>query len=405
MPLKLFASDRRLVLWAMLILLPVIIALALLSSAERDSGVPSTYSAGSSGAKASFLMLEDLGYRAQRWEQSPSQLPAEAKHTVLVLAGPVIPPSDEEQAALRLYLARGGTILATGFTADLYLPDTRTVRELLPEPVPKAYRPQLVSALARAGEIRMSPEAYWKTCSTACMVHYSDDSRPIVVSYKVGEGEVIWWAASMPLSNGGVLNAGNLTLLLNSLGAPAETHVFWDEYFHGARRPVRAYIQEKPVVFGLAQLTLLVLALLLTYSRRNGPVYPAGEPSRLSPLEFVETVGALYRRAHAVRAALEVPYTRFRNQAIRQLALKNEISARDLARAIGNRFGRKDSQLEDLLERVEIALYDPELSEAEALKLVQELNAHAQRLQLIAFERQEIFPHAGNVAGAHSRKN
>lgn len=405
MPMKLARSDRRLLIWAVIVFFPITVALALLSSTQRDSGIPSTYSAGSSGAKAAFLLLAELGYKSERWERAPGELPVEARNTVLVLAEPLIPPEPEEKAALRLYLARGGKILATGFTAELFLPNSRTVLEFAPEPVPKSYRPQLISPLGRAGEIRMSPHAYWKDCSTPCLIHYSDGERPIVISYRVGDGEVVWWASSMPLSNAGIVNAGNLTLLLNSLGAPAETQVLWDEYFHGSRRTLRSYFREKPVFFGLAQLGLLALAMVLTYSRRNGPIYPAGEPSRLSPLEFVETVGALYRRAGAVRAALEVPYLRFRNQAVRQLGLKAEISAIDLARAIRTRLGYKDASLEDLLQRVEAALYDPDLHEAQALELVQELNAHVQRLQLISFERQEISLHAGNIASSDSRKN
>ena len=80
-------SDRRLLTWAAVILVPLIIALAFLSPQEEESSVPSTYSAQSRGAKAAYLLLEDLGYDVQRWEQSPTELPAEARNTVLVLAG------------------------------------------------------------------------------------------------------------------------------------------------------------------------------------------------------------------------------------------------------------------------------------------------------------------------------
>ena len=57
--------------------------------------------------------------------------------------------------------------------------------------------------------------------------------RPIVVSYKVGLGEVIWWGANTPLTNAAIAKSGNMALLLNSLGKPGEVRVFWDEYFHG----------------------------------------------------------------------------------------------------------------------------------------------------------------------------
>jgi hypothetical protein len=405
MPLNISRSDRRLLFWAAGIFLPMIVALSLLSNREEDSGVPSTYSAHSSGAKAAYLLLQDLGYRAERWEQSPADLPAEAKGTVLVLAGPTTTPTREEQDALKLYLARGGRILATGVTANLYLPDGQTTPNPLPPPVPQLFEPQIVSPLTRSGRIRLSPAAHWKEGTTAYLAHYSDEGRPIVVSYFSGAGEVIWWAANRPLSNAGISSDGNLALLLNSLGPPAETRVFWDEYFHSSRRTVGSYIFERPVLFGLAQLALFALALLVTYSRRNGPIYPSDEPSRLSPLEFVETLGGLYRRAHVVRAALEVPYIRFRTLAIRHLGLKPDVSATELARALRKRLGYKDEKLEDLLQRIEAALYDPDLNEPRALEMVQELNSHSRHLGLIAVTRQETSSHASSLAGADSRKN
>src|SRR5262249_45190684 len=99
------------------------------------------------------------------------------------------------------------------------------------------------------------------------------------------------------------------------------------------------------------------------------------------------------------------PYTRFRNLAIRQLALKPDVSATELARAVRKRLGYKDEKVEDLLQRIEAALYDPDLSESRALEMVQELNSHSRQLGLIAVNRQEPSPHASSLAGADSRKN
>jgi hypothetical protein len=411
LPLNLAKADRRLLMWAALIFVPLILALALLSSGEQDSGDPSSYSAQPSGTKAAYLLLQDLGYKIERWERSPVDIipGTDTRRTVLVLANPSRPPSHEERDALQLYLSRGGRILATGSAADLYLPNAGSQGEVMTDPLTHEYQPQLVTSLTRGGAISMSPTAYWKHCSTNCLVHYADtrsgNARPIVVSYEVGKGQVIWWAASTPLNNGGIAKSGNMELLLNSIGPVDDNLVLWDEYFHGSQRTAGSYLAEMPVLFGLAQGAFAVLALLLTYSRRNGPIYPADSPSRLSPLEFVETLGGLYRRAHVTRAALEVPYQRFRMLAARQLGLRTDIPAADLARAIRNRLGYKDDRLQDLLVRIESALYDPELPEALALELVQQLHFHARRLQLISFEQQEIVSHANRVPGAHARTN
>jgi hypothetical protein len=384
-PINLDKSDRRILLWAAAILLPILAALALSSANQEDSGVPSSYSAQSSGAKAAFLLLQQEGYNVEPWERSPSELPIDGGRTVLVLANPSDFPTPGEKRSLEQYLEGGGKVVITGSSASLFLPRAETTHEFSPDPTWKEYRPRILSALTRGGPVKMVPAGYWEHPSTAVLVHYAaEDGRPVMVSYRVGKGQVIWWASSTPLSNAGISTSGNLALLLNSLGG-AGTHVYWDEYFHGIRRTLLSYAFEWPAFLGLVQGGLVVVALLVTYSRRNGPIYPRDESSRLSPLEFVETLGGLYRRAHHTRTALEVPYTRFRALATRRLGLKADLPSPDLARAIHNRFNVPNDVLQDLFRDIETAMYDPELTEAETLRLVQQLSRHARSLQLEPF--------------------
>src|SRR5262249_30447342 len=120
--------------------------------------------------------------------------------------------------------------------------------------------------------------------------------------------------------------------------------------------------------------------------------------------EFVYTLGKLYRRAKATHSALEVPYARFRMLATRQLGIAPEVPAADLARAVKNRMRYKDDDLADLLQQVEAALRNPELSEAWALELAQRLSRYTQNLKLIP-SQQETISHADSVAGAFARTN
>src|SRR5262249_33533057 len=188
--------------------------------------------------------------------------------------------------------------------------------------------------------------------------------------------------------------SGNLALLLNSLGQPGEVHVFWDEYFHGYRSSFSGYMKTPPIFYGLLQCALIFFALIFTFSRRNGPIHALPEPSRLSPLEFVHTLGKLYRRANAVHSALAIPYARFRALAARQLGINQDVPAAELARSVQNRLRYKDDQFAELLEQIENALHSPSLSEVFALDLVQKLNWHMQNLRMIPMERQETNLHA-----------
>jgi hypothetical protein len=403
--MKIERSDRRLLIWAGVFMLFVILALTFLSQDEEESGIPSTYSAQRHGAKAAFLLLQQSGYKVRRWEQSPSDLPADPAHTVLVLASPFRAPTHDEKNALQTYLDRGGKIVATGRSASIYLPQAETENELVPSPIAKEYQPQLLTPLTRGGAIQMSPVAYWKGPATSSLAHYADGDRPIVVSYKAGLGEVIWWGASTPLTNAAIAKQGNMALLLNSLGNADETQVYWDEYFHGEQSSLSGYLGTPPIFHGLLQCALVFLALIFTFSRRNGPIHPLPQPSRLSPLEFVSTLGKLYRRANAMHSALAIPYARFRAQAARQLGIRQDVPAADLARALKNRMRYKDDSLAELLRQIENALHNPELQEAQALELVQQLNRHAQKLKLNPMERQETDLHANRVPGAYARTN
>jgi Domain of unknown function (DUF4350) len=403
--MKIEKSDRRLLIWAGVFMLLVIVALAFVTEDEEESSVPSTYSAQSKGAKAAFLLLQDAGYNVERWEQSPTDLPEDPAHTVLVLASPFRTASPDERNAIQTYLSRGGKVLATGFGVSFSLPQADVDYERLPAPAWKEYQPQLLTTLTRGGAIQMSPAAYWSGPAIGSLAHYADEGRPIVVSYKVGRGEVIWWGASTPLTNAAIGKSGNLALLLNSLGAPSEVHIFWDEYFHGYRSSMSGYLKTPPILYGLLQCALVFLALIFTFSRRNGPIHPLPEPSRLSPLEFVHTLGKLYRRANAVHSALAIPYARFRALAARQLGISQDVPAAELARSVQNRLRYKDDEFAELLQQIENALHGPSLSEVYALDLVQKLNRHMQNLRMIPTERQETNLHADRLTGAHARTN
>ena len=405
MPLNLAKSDRRLLLWAGLVLFPIIFALAFLSKNEEKSSVPSTYSADPAGAKAAYLLLQELGYDAGRWVDAPANLPESAEGTVLVMALPTAVPMSEDRDALQSYVARGGRILITGATAELFVSQMETEIEPLPDPVGRQYKPHLLTSITRGGDIEMSPTAYWKNPSTAFLVHYEDEGRPIVVTCKVGKGEVIWWAGSGPLSNAGIRRLGNLNLLLNSIGEAGSVRVLWDEYFHGSRQSLSIYIFQTPLLWGVLQCLVVFLAVMITYSRRNGPIHPANEPSRLSPLEFVQTLGNLYRRAGSAGESLEVPYARFRSVATRRLGLPADVPTAALAQAIRDRFGYKDPNLDSLLSRIEASCGRFDLDEKEALAMMQQLNRLTRNLKLVSQDQQENISHADRVPGAHARAN
>ncbi|MFQ5663174.1 MAG: DUF4350 domain-containing protein [Terriglobia bacterium] len=393
MPVPLEAGDRRILIVAGALLLILLIGALLLSPpGQKARGFPSSYSAASDGAKAAFLVLKELGYRVERWESPAPDLPSESAGTVLVLAEPFLPPARTERHAVRAFLRRGGRVLATAGTGAIFLPQGNARRPTPPEPgfKWKRYRAALPSPLTRgAPEITLAWPARWKTKDSSHLGVYGSGEHTVVVTYRVGQGRVIWWGASSPLTNAGLTKPGNLALLLNSLGPPAETRILWDEYYHGQRGSLWSYFSGTPVTWALTQIALVFLAVCLTFARRSGPVRRPLPESRLSPLEFVETLGDLYRRGHASSAAVEIGYHRFRFLATKGMGLPVAASTGQIAESLQQRLGWNDPGLLKTLQRCESARLHPDLTDADATHLVQALHDYARALQLTPQKREE----------------
>ena len=385
MSASLDAGDRRLLIGAGLfvVVLIVISGLATAPQGEQAVGFPSSYSAGWDGAKAAFLMLKEVGYPAERWQQPPQDIPYTAAQTVLVFAEPRVVGSPEERQAIRGFLHSGGRILTTGPVARYLVPDVAAEWSGEFEEVPRSFRPLVSSPLTHGvREIAMAATSNWTGNNAAQLVVFGEDKQAAVVTYRYGKGQVIWWAAPTPLTNGGIREKDNVALLLNCLGLPGEKHVLWDEYYHGARGSLLSYLGRTPLPWAAVQFGLLFLAALLTFSRRAGPVRaPVGE-SRLSPLEFVDTLGDLYSSAHAGASAVGIALERLRCLLTRQLGLPSHLTVSELCRSAGWRLGWNEPALLDTLGRAERAMRNVKLSDAEALELVQQLHDYTARFEV-----------------------
>jgi hypothetical protein len=128
---------------------------------------------------------------------------------------------------------------------------------------------------------------------------------------------------------------------------------------------------------------LLGLALLIvfSFSRRSGPVRDLPPPARATPIEFLEALGSLYRKAGASSTAISVAWERFRRHTLRLCGQKpGKISAAELAVVIRRRFPKADESLEADLAACEDAAWSEMANPRQALKLIQTLHGHYEQL-------------------------
>jgi len=382
-PAFLDPGDRRILIGAAIIMVVLLALTYAFAPVQRQQslGYPSSYSADWGGAKAAFLLLQKSGYRLERWEKSPEELPVDSRNSVLILAEPFQGASSDERMAIRRFVTAGGRVLALGGSGGNIMPDGSAT--LIPDwnIQPKPFSALLPSALTRnAPEITMVAPDLWTSHEPSQLAVYGAPDKPVVVSYPVGRGEVIWWASPSPLTNGSIRDKGNLALFLNSVGSPLSTRVFWDEYFHGARGSLFSYLAETPLPWAGLQIAIAFAAIMFTFSRRSSPIYVPAVESRLSPIEFVETLGDLYKSAGAAPAAVGVSYRRLQSALSRRLGMLSKAKLPELCHAAASRFGWPESALLDTLSRSERAMRAITLDPKEALELVRQLHEYSVRL-------------------------
>jgi hypothetical protein len=387
-PVALNRADRRLLMWAAGLLVLVIGLALVIASGSGDRGeVTTTYSAGSAGAKAAYLLLEKSGYDVDRWEDPPSAL-TDASSTTFILAEPLELPTDDDISAVRRFVEAGGDVIATGPTSA-WLVGGNAMAEPLGGYTWTTLRSIALSPITRAApEITLLDRAHWVLGDRAELALYGEPNAPSVVMIAIGRGQVLWWASATPLTNAGITQSNNLQFFLASVGAPSGRRVLWDEYFHGRRPTLAASMWHSPVKWIVLQLALVALVVVWSRSRRSGPVIAPPVESRLAPLEFVRTVGSLYRNAGAASVAVDAATRRVRAGLARQFGISVRTTASDLAEVIGRRSGRDASALGETLRECEAVRQGERVSDAQALALVRALGDETSALQMFRSTRE-----------------
>ena len=394
MPAGIAPSDRKILLIGGGLLLLMLTASVVLAppAEEFNSPIPSTYSAQSGGAEAAYLLLSQLHYSVRRWESPPTELGVDPKEVLLILAEPFQLPSEKEKKALANFVHDGGHVLFTGASIRMFFSDA-TVSNSPPDPGWTSFSPSIPSRFEVAGHhVTIQPGAYWGALDSSQLVLYGEPGSAVVVSWKLGRGEILWWAGSTPLTNAGITRDDDLPFFLNALRdwSSGKTYeIYWDEYFHGERSSLWSYVAKTSLVWGLLQIGVIAFALLFTFSRRSGPIYIPAEVSRLSPLEYVETLGGLYERAGAASSAVGISYQRFRSLLTRQLGLPSNTTDQELGQAAEERLGWRESGISELLPQAASASHVEKLPRSEALDLVQKLERQAARLRIRPTIRKE----------------
>jgi Domain of unknown function (DUF4350) len=381
--------DRIVLLVCGLLVVILILMVAFFSPPREgeEDFTPSSYSTGKHGAKAAYELLRKSGYNVDRQNAPLADVVDHVDdHTTVVIAEPYMQDLLDARAAVKEILNRGGRVLITGASGAMLLPGNGLERGQSSARAECDAEPNGFGQLANSGKVRIRAPVSWRPTNPLQRVEYTCGGRAVVVTYSVGKGTVIWWASSFPLENIGIQRDDNLALFLNSIG-PQSTHVIWDESLHGEFRSLWSYADGTPIQLIWGQLALVAVLLLLSYSRRSGPLRPDPIVSRAAPIEFVRSLGSLYQKAGANSTAVAIAYHRFRYKLEKQFAIRQTLAADDpaLLEVLTSRFGERAAPIQGDLIACENAAGEEKIPSREALALVQAVHDDA-----ISMERRSI---------------
>ncbi|MEZ2348431.1 DUF4350 domain-containing protein [Terriglobus sp. RCC_193] len=384
-------ADRRAVLWVLggMVLLVTLTAVFAPATSDDDR-MPTTYNPGAAGWKGAYLLLQRLGYNVSRSDSSALVLDqADAAHTTYVLAAPNTPAEDAQKRdydAVERFLRRGGRVIATGSRGALFLPGGRTGKPTQFVGDLCNASPEGNSALAQVGSFSLYDIAPWNALDPLVRVDARCGADAVLVHREYPHGGVmIYLASSEPFSNRGLKQDQSLHLLLLAMG-PASGEgrraVIFDEFYHGEQASPSDYLHGLPLRSLIVQALLVLLLLMFTYTRRSGPIREPLLVPRTSPLEFVESMGALYERAGVSKPATDGAHRRLISFLMSVCGLPADMtdSNQRIADFISQRFGETQESLATVLDRLLAARYES-LRPRDALALVRAVDAEIERLQ------------------------
>jgi hypothetical protein len=371
-------SDKKLMLVLCAVMLVLILGISVLApQSQANDPRPTTFNSGPQGAKAAYLLLKKMGRTSLRWEKPLTELSdMNAGETTLVLAEPVFSPTDEEElrAEVKEFLERGGRVLATGAMGAELLPDGKVKAPGIVQTELCYTTPEGPGALAHAGSVEMTESGQWAAGGARFRVEQRCGADAVVVQYAVGKGEAVWWSSATAMTNAGLKHDADLALFLDSVGANASggRSVVFDESLHAATKSLWDAAKGLPLGWLSLQTGLVGLLLVLSFSRRSGPMRTPVEMPRSSPVEFAESMGDLYAKGEATVAAVDAAKRRLLRVLVKEAGLLQttvDAGPEAISEALRVRLGGDWSGLEKDLKAAQ-ATADERLKGRSALVLV-----------------------------------
>lgn len=353
----------------LLVVLMVIMGIVASGQQQTETLPPLTsLSNAPNGTHALKLWLEKLNYSIIEDTPAAYKIPAAAQ--IVFMLEPAEMTSDDLDT-LDAWVRKGGTLITAG---EIYFDDIAKhynfklayfdpapakftfQTPLFQNPVIKTTIPLEISDLPSA--------SYLISSRTSYTAHLAADSKPVLVSFKVGEGRIFLSSMTNPFTNAGLKQDGDPALILNLLGlAKKQGPIWFDEWHHGFRGADAStggggpsnWLRYTPLGRAVLFVVIIIFLALLFRGRAFGRAVPLPrELRRRGALEHVSAMANLSRLAGHRTPVLREYHTQ-------------------LKRTLGRRY-RLDPSLPDADYVTQLTKYNPAIDGPALLSLLNRLS-------------------------------
>lgn len=334
------------ILFLVLVLAVALTAPGVREQAADQSGLHTTYSSGSSGALALFLLTRELGFTPQAVEYQ-FRLPKEMR-LLFVLDPPQRDWSRLETDEVIAWLRAGNTlVLAYSWRPRLLPGEEQTQPDPLlhrlevslsglqveGDPIP----PQPILVHPPVGRLALRATGRLTSTLPSAVTWLQVGKDVVVLEVPVGNGRAIILTSAYSFTNKGITEADNLGLVLNLLNdLPAGAVVGFDEFHQGydRERTLTGELFRRPWGWAVIYATGVALLYLVLSGQRFGRPVAAPGSARRTTGEYITSLAGLLRRAGQRRAILEQEQKRLRRELARPYGLNPDLPAADFVAAL-----------------------------------------------------------------------
>lgn len=256
----------------------------------------SSYATSSRGLAGLAGLLERSGHPVKRLRDLPGRATLDPRATAVVLEPDFL--RVDEARALRRFVAGGGRLVAGGRDPGPWLEALAGRDPKWKAGGPRGWRARSPSPSVLGLErVRSAGRGAWQSAGDAAETVVAPGGGSLLLSSRVGRGQLLLLADASPLQNGLLDQADNAALGL-SLAGPAGRPVQFVEGVHGygnTRGFAALPLGWRVAVIGLGLAGLLLVA---ARSRRLGPPDPQPPPPAPPRRAYVEALASARARTH-----------------------------------------------------------------------------------------------------------